>query len=318
MIIDRPTSRPARFSNIPDHLITRLSQFVQSEMGLHFPESRRRNLERGIRAAVEELAREYQINDDPVMCIHRLLSSRPARRHLDILAEHLTIGETYFFRDKSLFHALGNHILPELIRCRGKERHLRFWSAGCCTGEEPYSLAILIDQLIPAWQEWKIMILATDINGRFLQKAEKGIYTRWSFRNTPEEIMEKYFTTREKNRFEISSHLKEMVTFDQYNLAEKGGDDLQRSVPDRLVTPGNRIMGDHRAYLTDNMDAIFCRNVLMYLVPELRGYAVNHFAKSLSEGSWLVVSPSETVFVRHSALRLVGFPEAILYKKQSL
>ena len=282
-------------SDIPDHLILRLSEFVHSEIGLYFPEDRWRNLRQGIISAARDLAREYKTNDDPVMCIHRLLSSPLTKKQLDILTEHLTIGETYFFRDKNLFQVLRKIILPELINSRNrKEKHLRFWSAGCCTGEEPYSLAILIDQMIPVWQEWQITILATDINARFLQKAERGIYRKWSFRNTPQWIIKKYFKNRGQDCFEISPHLKKMITFTQLNLAGKTSFD----------------------HTQGGMDAIFCRNVLMYFVPELRPYTIGRFVQSLSEGSWLIVSPGETAFVQHSGLHFVRFPEVILHRKE--
>jgi len=101
-----------------------------------------------------------------------------------VLASHLTIGETYFFRDSGTFQALEEHILPELIRQRrGKNQQFRIWSAACATGEEPYSVAILLQKLIVNLDGWNISILATDINPQAIKKARLGIYNNWSFRS---------------------------------------------------------------------------------------------------------------------------------------
>ncbi|MCP4112683.1 MAG: chemotaxis protein CheR [Desulfobacteraceae bacterium] len=276
--------------DIPEHLVSRLSEFVNSKTGLYYPEERWRELKRGIVAATCDLAKEYNISNDPVMCIHRLLSSSLTQNQLDILVKHLTIGETYYFRDKNLFKVLEEKILSGLIDSRRENRRtLRLWSAGCCTGEEPYSLAMLIDKIMPLRQGWDISILATDINTIFLQKAEGGIYTNWSFRDAPEWVVEKYFKEKNKNSFEISQHMKDMVTFRQLNLAQQ-------------VYP-------------QMMDMILCRNVIMYFAPELRTKVIRRLSNSLSDGGWLIFSPGDIPHVKDPDLCLVRFPEAILYRK---
>ncbi len=276
--------------DIPEHLISRLSEFVNSKTGLYYPKERWRELKRGIVAASYDLAEEYNINNDPVMCIHRLLSSSLTQNQLDILVKHLTIGETYYFRDKNLFKVLETKILSELIDSRRNNRKtLKLWSAGCCTGEEPYSLAMLLDKMMPLRQGWNISILGTDINTIFLQKAEKGIYTSWSFRDAPEWVLEKYFKEKNKNSYEISQHMRDMVTFRQLNLAQQ-------------VYP-------------QMMDLIFCRNVIMYFAPELRTKVIQRLSNSLSDGGWLIFSPGDIPHVKDPNLHLVRFPEAILYRK---
>jgi len=187
-------------SDIPDHLIARLSKFINSKMGLHFPQSRWNDLKRSMVGVAQDMG------GDPEACVQRLLSSPLAKKEIDILAKHLTIGETYFFRDKNLFHTLEQHVFRKLIDSRRiGERKIRIWSAGCCTGEEPYSLAILIDQMIPAWQEWDIMLMGTDINTDFLQKAKKGVYTSWSFRDVPEEIMKNILKKQVKSSLKFAN-----------------------------------------------------------------------------------------------------------------
>lgn len=276
--------------DIPEHLIFRLSEFINSKTGLYYPEDRWRELKRGIAAAARDLAKEYNMSYDPIMCIHRLLSSAMTQNQLDILVKHLTIGETYFFRDRNLFKILEKNILSELIDSRRRTRkNLSLWSAGCCTGEEPYSLAILIDQIMPLRQGWNLTILGTDINSIFLQKAEKGIYTSWSFRDAPEWLVEKYFERKGDNSFEISPCLKDMVCFRQLNLAQ--------------------------GIYPQMMDVILCRNVIMYFAPELRAQVIRRLSQSLSDGGWLIFSPGDIPYVRDADLRLVRFPEALLYRK---
>lgn len=162
---------------VPDALWGCLSEFIAQNTGLHFPPERRSDLQRGFTAAAAEFGFA-----DSARCADWLLSTPLTRPQLHTLASHLTVGETYFFRDRKTFDALAQHILPELLRRRrGREQRLRLWSAACSTGEEPYSLAILLQQLLPDWRDWHITILATDINPRSLQKAAAGVYGEWSF-----------------------------------------------------------------------------------------------------------------------------------------
>ena len=162
-----------------------------------------------------------------------MLSGTLTRPQLHALASHLTVGETYFFRERKTFDALSNVILPELIsRRRGREQRLRLWSAACCTGEEAYSLAILLQQLLPDWKDWNVTILATDINERFLQKAAAGIYGEWSFRDCGPLFKERHFTRAPDGRYQVAAHVRDWVKFAQLNLAEDSFPSLRR-IPTR-------------------------------------------------------------------------------------
>ena len=242
-------------------------------------------------------AREFGFKDVE-SCIQWLVSSPLTENQIEILASHLTVGETYFFREKRSFEILEKHILPELICSRrGREQRLRIWSAGCCTGEEPYSLAILLCKIIPDLKDWNVTILGTDINPRFLQKASEGVYREWSFRDTQPEIKERNFKMTKDGRFEILPHIKKMVTFSHLNLAEY-------AYPSFLNN-------------TIAMDVIFCRNVLMYFAPELTKKVIQGLYLSLVDGGWLVVAPSESFHVLNSQFVTVNFPGATFYKKDS-
>lgn len=276
---------------IPDDLISDLSELVRIRTGLHFPKEKWHDLRRGICAAASDFSFEC-----PETCARWLLSASLSQEQMDLLVGRLTIGETFFFRDKKVFQTLREQILSRRFDgVTDKSEKLNFWSAGCCTGEEPYSLAILIDQLMSMGNRFQVKIIGTDINPVFIQKAKDGVYTRWSFRETPDTIMDRYFFRKEKNRFEILPRIKKMVEFSQLNLAQK-----MEVFPDAKVGA---------------MDVIFCRNVLMYFSPEMRAVVINRFARSLKDGGWLILSPSETPFVQQSELSPVKLPGINFFRK---
>ncbi|KAF0162625.1 MAG: chemotaxis protein methyltransferase CheR [Rhodocyclaceae bacterium] len=274
-----------------DQLSMSLSDLLAAQTGLHFPKERWRDLERGIAAAAPAFGMP-----DAESCARRLLSAPLTRHQIEVLASHLTVGETYFFREKMSFEALEQHILPQLIRaCAPAERRLRIWSAGCCTGEEPYSVAMLLDRLIPDQQDWNITLLATDLNPGFLRKAAEGVYGEWSFRDTPDWVRERYFRRRKDQRFEILPHIRKRVTFSCLNFA----DDVYPS----LVTN------------TNAMDVILCRNVLMYFSPAWVEKVARNFHRSLVDGGWLVVGPAETSNRLFPQFEAIPFPGAVFYRK---
>ncbi len=278
---------------VPDALWPRVGEFVAQNTGLHFPAERRQDLQRGLAAAAAEFGFA-----DSASCADWLLSAPVTRPQLNILASHLTIGETYFFRERQAFDALAEHVLPELFRRRrGREQRLRLWSAACSTGEEPYSLAILVRQLLPDWQDWNVTILATDINERFLRKAVAGVYGEWSFRESPSGFKERYFTPTADGRFQIAEDIRNCVSFANMNLAQ-----------------------DYFPSLTidaNTMDVIFCRNVLMYFTASHARKLAENLRHALVDEGWLAVSPSECSQALFSRFVAVNFPGSILYRKGS-
>ena len=278
---------------IPASLLTQLSNFIATRMGWYFPPERWHDLERGIGAVARELG-----VSDVIAYIQYLISSSLTQHQIDVLADHFTIGETYFFRENQSLEVLANHILPPLIRSRQNVgRHLRIWSAACCTGEEPYSMAILLDTLIPKIQDWQITIIGTDINPRFLRKAKEGIYSEWSFRTTPQSIKERYFQKTTDGRFVLCPSIRQMVRFHPLNLADEA----------------------HFCSLddTNTMDIILCRNVLIYFSPERARIVIENFSQVLRDNGWLIVSPSETSYLTRSSFEAVSFLGAIVHKKRS-
>ncbi|MBE0546711.1 MAG: tetratricopeptide repeat protein [Rubrivivax sp.] len=278
---------------LPDSLLSQLSDLLAARIGLHFPAARWNDLERGITAAALAFGMP-----DAGSCAHRLLSAPLARREIEILASCLTVGETYFFREKRSFEVLEQHILPALLRAReGKERRIRIWSAGCCTGEEPYSMAMLLDRLIPDQAAWSVTVHATDINPVFLRKAAEGEYGEWSFRSAPGWIKDHYFQPQRGGRFKLDERIRKRVAFSYLNLADNSYPSVTNN--------------------TNAMDVIFCRNVLMYFSAELARTVIDDFHRALVDGGWLVVSPAETSSVLFSRFTAVEFDGATLYRKDA-
>lgn len=285
-VIDSPT-------DISDLLLSQLSDFVANNIGLYFPKQQWNELKKKFILAASNFGFK-DINS----CMQWLLSSPLTKSQIEILASYLTVGETYFFREKKTFAVLETEILPQLIDSRQiKEKYLRIWSAGCCTGEEAYTIAILLNKIIADLTDWNITILATDINPLFLQKAEEGIYNNWSFRDGAENIKEKYFKKINNNSFAILSSIKKMVNFFYLNLAED-------SFPSLINN-------------TNALDIILCRNVLMYFNRELQDKIIKNFYRCLIEGGLLVVSSSELSSFLFPQFKAVNIDGAVYYKKDS-
>ncbi len=276
---------------ISDQQLSRLNRFVTDWLGLHFPKKRWRDLERIVVHAAPEMG--FQSGDE---CIEQLVSGRLSAGQEEILASHLTIGETYFFREPNSFEFLENHILPSLIASRrGKDQRLRIWSAGCSTGEEPYSIAILLTRLLPDIRDWQITILATDINTRALSKASHGLYREWSFRGVPDWLRQSYFTRSANGLFELPHTIRKMVSFAILNLADDSYPSLSSN--------------------TNAMDIILCRNVLMYFEPGRQQQVISGFHRSLLDKGWLIVSPCEASPMFSTCFKTVMFPGGCVYQK---
>lgn len=288
MTMRRHAAAPA----LPPHLLAALGEVVERRTCLHFPPDRWDGLARGVAAAAGAFG--YA---DVAAFAAWLLEDRLTAAQVEELASHLTVGETYFMRSQPTFDALATEVLPGLVRARHDAgRPLRIWSAGCCTGEEPYSLAILLDRLVPAVALERVTILATDINRHFLLTAGRGIFGRWSFRDAPPWLQELYFQPAGDDAWQIVPRIRRMVTFAPLNLAAD-------------VYPS--LLND-----TNAMDLIVCRNVLMYFSPDRMVSVVRRLHNCLVDGGWLVVSPNEVSQSLFAQFETVSMPHATLYRRQ--
>ncbi|HSW16284.1 MAG TPA: CheR family methyltransferase [Ramlibacter sp.] len=270
-----------------------MSKVIARAMGLHFPPARWADLERGVGAAAK--ASGFA---DVASYARRLVAAPLERPQLQLLASHLTIGETYFFRDPQLMKAVTSAILPELIReRRGGKQELRVWSAGCASGEEAYSLAILLEQLVPDLAHWRASVTGTDINPVALDKARAGVYGDWSFRDVPPAVKASYFEQGANGHYAVVPRIRKLVSFGYLNLAHDA------------APPADAASGP--------IDLIFCRNVLMYLTPRHARAAIARLHAALGDGGWLVVSPCETSQTLFAQFECVNLPGAIVYRKSA-
>ncbi|MDA3943372.1 MAG: hypothetical protein PF694_07515 [Bacteroidetes bacterium] len=260
--------------------------------GLNFTENQDSSLIKNLQNAATELGLSSDLS-----AIKSWLSKKSfTPEESNSLAKHLTIGETYFFREKAALKLFAEKIIPELINKSLREgKPIKIWSAGCSSGEEPYSLAILLKEANLNQKNLNISILATDLNVNALNKASKGIYSAWSFRETTAEIKAKYFTQQNKH-YLINKEIQDMVDFRQLNLA----------------TADFPSAKNH----TDQIDVIFCRNVLMYFWPETAKTIAAKFYQALNPYGWLITSQVELIDEYFSVFCRENYANGIFYQKK--
>lgn len=188
------------------------------------------------------------------------------------LAEQLTVNETFFFRNTDNFLALAESVLPERIRAKAQTKQLRILSAGCSSGDEPYSLAIMVRETLPDLAAWDVKIIGIDISPAILLKASQARYSNWSLRSTSEDIRRRYFRADGAD-FVLSPEIQKMVSFEERNLV--GVDPL--------------------FWQSLACDLVFCRNVLMYFTPETARGVVRRISKALLPGGFLFIGHAETL-----------------------
>jgi chemotaxis protein methyltransferase CheR len=247
--------------------VARFRELIREQVGLAFPQSRLVDVERAVQKAVAETA----LPD--AGALYRLLLGRARpQAALDALISALNVGETHFLRDQAQVRALEERILPEIIVRRRPQRRLRVWSAACSTGEEAYTLAILVRQQLPDLAEWDVRILATDVNGRALERARRGVYGPWSFRGVPPHVKRAYFV-RDGTRYRVAPRIRTMVTFEQANLVDGAA---LRPAADPWKT-----------------DLILCRNVLQYFDGGTARAVVGRLVTCLDDHGWILLSQVE-------------------------
>jgi chemotaxis protein methyltransferase CheR len=264
-------------------LVDSIVRQIELEAGLAFPEHRRGEVEESIQKAAvasgtEDLA-DYllRIEADP--------------RLREELAAAVTIGETYFMRDLEQFSVLREVVLPQLIAAHGAD--LRIWSAGCSTGEEPYSLAIVLAEM-GAHLNWPIT--ATDINRAVLERATLASYGEWSFRGVDPALRARYFVSDGK-RFRVRDELRQRVRFDWLNLATPDYPSLWSGIA--------------------GMHLIVCRNVLIYFTPRAIGSVAGRLHASLANDGWLMLGAADPPLAEHAPLESRDIRGRLLYRRRS-
>jgi chemotaxis protein methyltransferase CheR len=287
----------------------RFRDLILERTGLYFPEKKKGDLEIGLRKALAELSLGHASGEYNLDSYYHLLHDKnnPAGcAEMERLIKVLTVGETHFFRDETQFDALANHILPALITRKRTAAatagpdirpQLRIWSAGCATGEEPYSLAILLKELLPDIDQWHIHILASDLNPASLSRAKEAVYSEWSFRETRAKLLQPRYFIKDStlNRYRLRRDIPSMVTFATLNLIEDSYPAMHNN--------------------TASMDLILCRNVTIYFHEADTRQVVDRFYRCLIEGGWLVVGHSEPSLTIYRAFQTINVSGTVLYQK---
>lgn len=242
--------------------------YLIAHSGLYFDRHNIKILERGLGKRMVTL-RIDSYND----YYDYLTKNMERRQELQKLLQLLTVGESFFFRLQGHFNALIETILPDIIKTSGSRR-IRFLSAGCSTGEEPYSLAMAVMEAVPDWKSRDIRILGADINNHSLMRAMEGGYSSWKMRATEKRYLDKYFD-RSGERYVVKDEVKTLVDFAHLDLR------AVHSLSSQLMT--------------ENFDVIFCRNVMIYFSTETIKKVVESFAAALKPGGYLFLGHSETL-----------------------
>ena len=265
-----------------DHELSEIRMLIEERTGIHFDESRERFLSTRVREHMHE--RGY------TRVTELLRAVRKTNVEYDSLLERMLTQETSFFRYPAVYEAFEKRVLPEIHVSKfwKNPRTLRVWSAGCSTGEEPYSIAITIADSLSFADAWNVEILATDVGKLALKTAEKGIYSGRSLSGVNEKQLAAHFTKVE-NKFHVKPRLKKMISFAPMNLAAP--------------------------VYVGRMDLIFCMNVLIYFTEERRHSLVQRFYEALEPGGYLFLGHSESISKMPVKFQAIVLGDCILYRK---
>ncbi len=219
-----------------------------------------------------------------------------SQKEFTALVGLITTNETSFFRNEPQLLSFSEEVLPKIIKAKQESKAsktIKIWSAGCSTGEEPYTLAIIMKEKIKDFSNWKIEIIANDISEPVLQKARTGIYSGITLRNLKPEILNKYFTKTNED-YKVNQDIKAMVKFSHLNLNDP-----------RKIT------------MSSNFDTVFCRNVMIYFSEEIKKQLVRGFFNSLTPGGYFYIGHSETLHGISKAFKLVYLKNALVYNKEN-
>jgi len=267
-----------------------LRDFVYQHCGLHFNEDSKYLLEKRLGKRLQH-HRLKNFKD----YYYLLRYGQQKEQELTEVIDVLTTNETYFFREEFQLKTFTQEILPEIRARKEKngERRLRIWSAGCSTGEEPYTIAMLLLDM-PAFSDWQIDIIGTDISQKVLQAARKGVYGSASFRATDSSYLRRYFVETE-DKYRVADRVKSLVTISHLNLFD---------------TP--------RVALLGKIDVVFCRNVIIYFDLPAKKRVVESFYQRLRPEGFLLLGHSESLMNISTAFVLRHYAHDMVYQRPAL
>ena len=268
--------------------VTPIRDLIYESCGIYIPETRFRFLE-------ERCTRRMTaVHTESLMQYFSHLSSYAGRAgEMKNLLNEITVGETCFFRNQAQLEALRTVVLPGIVAAKKGQglHHLRIWSAGCSTGEEPYTLAILLAELGGLLKNWTFEIVATDLNENSVAKAKEGVYGEYALRNVKEYYLQKYFEP-DGELYRVKREVRSHVQFSRLNLLD-----------------------DSRMVFLKGMDLILCCNVLIYFDTASKRRVIQHFYNNLLPNSYFFLGHSESLFGVMEDFKLVHFTGTTGYLK---
>lgn len=273
-----------------DETFILLRDFIYEQSGIYFADNKKGQLEArlGLRLKANNLP-DYDK-------YYYLLKYDPnSSGELRSLFDSVTTNETSFFRSPPQIQAFREKVLPEVIARKEKQgdRQIRLWSAGCSTGEEPYTMGIVLKQILnDRGADWEVKIVASDISEKALRSAKAAVYGDYSLRSVPPEVKQSFFVA-EGSSYRIVDNVRTLVDLQYLNLNDA-----------------------RRVQIMKGFDVIFCRNVLIYFDDEAKKRFVAQLYDCLNHGGYLFIGHSESLHNISRAFKLVHFPGALGYKKE--
>jgi chemotaxis protein methyltransferase CheR len=267
---------------LSEHELSEIRMLIEERTGIHFDDSRERFFSTRVREHLHE--RGFSRGNDLLRAVLK------TNAEYEALLERLLTQETTFFRYPAVYEAFEKRVLPELHvkKFWNNPRTLRVWSAGCSTGEEPYSIAITVLSTLSFADAWDVEILATDIGRLALKNAERGIYAGRSIKSVSENHLAAHFSPV-TGGYRVKNRIRKMVSFTQMNL----------------MSPS----------YVGRMDMIFCMNVLIYFSEERRRALVQRFYDALEPGGYLFLGHSESISKMPVKFQAIVLGDCILYRK---
>ncbi|WP_277656033.1 CheR family methyltransferase [Seleniivibrio woodruffii] len=264
-----------------------LTAFIYKKSGIKFEDKKRYFINKRVEKRLIEM------NIDNVRDYLRFLKFKDNGDEFQSLMNLLTVNETYFFREFSTLETFAEHCLQEIAerKAASGDKNIRIWSAGCSTGEEPYTLAIIVREMLDNLSGWDVRILASDIDENVLAKAQNARYDDRSLKDMPDEYYSKYFIRSDGYHTPVKE-VRNMVSFEHLNLMDK--DAMRRK---------------------RGFDFIFCRNVLIYFDDLSRKQVVDHYYIAMNKGGYIFLGHSESVGRITTAFSMKRMGSSVVYYK---
>lgn len=268
-------------------LYARFCDLIYEQSGLSFDARKAYFVERRIQQRIETAGANNALD------YYHGLRFGDDQRELEILCEALTVNETYFFREYPQLKVFAEHCLQDALAEKRSHRnmHLQVWSAGCATGEEPYTLAIILREMIEDFDRWLVEINATDISTAALQIARDALYGARSLKDVPDVYRQQYFRPEGK-KLRVAPDIARMVDFSHANILDEAA-----------------------AHSVGPQDFIFCRNMLIYLDDAARRRAVEILYDALRPGGYIFLGHSESMGRISSAFQMTRVANQLVYRK---